>query len=531
MDSKISLPLLGSENWSIWKEKFEALLTFKNLDHAIWKPDSDEGKKANGQARALMTLYMEDGLVKLIRGEKSAALAWKKLEDTFQKNSNARIIQIRKKMTMLKKKEDQSIVEYLASARELQFELETTGQIVSDMEIAVHALNGLPPEYATLVEVIESGDSNLTLDSIQPRLMQREEKMKLQDLKLEERNEMLADLPPEDKASAFSVRNARSYSDNRTCWCCGETGHVKFNCRRKNEKCENCGLFGHLTQVCRKGERGMSAFSQTPPERNDPVAFTAWIDKESNNSAWFVDSGSTEHLTGNRSQFSKFKSLSTKKRIQGIGNAILEATGIGEVELHCPNTNRKIVLQQVLYVPKMNENLFALRKAVEAGAEVTFTGTRCEVRLKNSVILEAGLKNGLWRIENEVIPLASVRYSKVIDKCKSEKKSCETKTRTVEVDLWKDDNNFLSWKETKPDKVVREESVDENPEQEDKGLDEKVEHIAEDVVEEQSGEKIPGFEDGEEDFKMRRSLRVRRSTLQPDVWVTPRSKTSRSKIK
>jgi hypothetical protein len=177
---KISIPLLGSDNWSIWKDKFEALLEFKDLTSAIAEPESDEGKKANGQARALMTLYIQDAHVKLIRGERSAVKAWKKLEDTFQKSTNARVIQLRKKLT---------IVEYLANARELQLDLEMTGQTVSDMEVAVHVLNGLLQEYATLIEVLESGESGLNLDAIQPKLIKREEKLKLEEEKKKELEE------------------------------------------------------------------------------------------------------------------------------------------------------------------------------------------------------------------------------------------------------------------------------------------------------------------------------------------------------
>ena len=43
----------------------------------------------------------------------------------------------------------------------------------------MHALEGLPEGYATLVEVLELGETMLTLDVIQPKLMQREQKLKL----------------------------------------------------------------------------------------------------------------------------------------------------------------------------------------------------------------------------------------------------------------------------------------------------------------------------------------------------------------
>jgi len=49
-----------------------------------------------------MILHTQDAYVKLIVGERTAAQAWKKLEDNFEKKSNARVIQLRKKLTGMK---------------------------------------------------------------------------------------------------------------------------------------------------------------------------------------------------------------------------------------------------------------------------------------------------------------------------------------------------------------------------------------------------------------------------------------------
>jgi hypothetical protein len=69
--------------------------------------------------------------------------------------------------------------------REIKMDLETAGQTVSELELAVHALNGLPKEYATLVEYLELSEMELTLDMIQPKLMQREQKLKSLGVKVE----------------------------------------------------------------------------------------------------------------------------------------------------------------------------------------------------------------------------------------------------------------------------------------------------------------------------------------------------------
>jgi hypothetical protein len=73
-----------------------------------------------------------------------------------------------------------NIAEYLGEIREIKVNLQAAGQTVSDMELAVHALNGLPEEYATLVKILEMGETELNLDVIQPKLMQKEQKLKLQ---------------------------------------------------------------------------------------------------------------------------------------------------------------------------------------------------------------------------------------------------------------------------------------------------------------------------------------------------------------
>jgi hypothetical protein len=200
-----------------------------------------------GQAKALMILHTEDAYVKLIVGESTAAKAWEKLKQNFEKKSNARVVQPTGKLTNMKLGEKQTIAEYLGEFREIKEDLEAAGQIVSDLQLAVHALRGLPKGYKTLKEILEAGDLELSLDTIQPKLMLREQTLRLQS----ENRGVLVD---EAQTAAFAARarsnkgskesfgspkerrwgssRFRSSSfERRTCYACGEVGHIKANCR------------------------------------------------------------------------------------------------------------------------------------------------------------------------------------------------------------------------------------------------------------------------------------------------------------
>jgi len=396
---KIVIPQLGGDNWSVWKAKFCALLEYKGLYVAIEQPESVEGRKASGQAKALMILHTQDAYVKLIVGERTAAQAWKKLEDNFEKKSNARVIQLRKKLTSMKLVGGQSIAEYLSEIREVKVDLEAAGQTVTETELVVFALNGLPSEYATLVEFLELGESELSLDEIQPKLMQREQKLRLE--------EGVEDVGEKDTTTAYVAQKERSAEgsfrrgpDTRTCYACGEMGHVKANCRKRSAECYNCGERGHISSVCRKPRGGARSGGENQ-RRFAGVAFTAWRkEAQGPTGVWLVDSGSTQHITAERGQFASYEKLARAEKIEGLGGEALTAVGIGKVILECetPDGPSVVTLNEVWHVPGARANLFAMRRATDAGAKVSFEKGKAQFEMDGAVRMEAVQRGGLWEI-------------------------------------------------------------------------------------------------------------------------------------
>jgi hypothetical protein len=256
-----------------------------------------------------------------------------------------------------------------------------------------------------LREILEAGEMELSLDTVQPKLMQREQTIKLK----AESKTAHAEVVEEGQAAAFlakqrywgssgagkeSSRELRANSDTRSCYGCGETGHIKLNCRFRHADRENCGRRGHTRAVCRqpaeKSERAAYA------KGNACVAYTAWRSSAVGQpSVWLVDSGSTQHITADKSRFTSYIKLKQPELIEGIGGEPL--TAIGVVELHCKPSNGvgMVTLREVRHVPKARANLFALRRATDAGSKITIEGRLATFETNGVVCMEAKKKNGL----------------------------------------------------------------------------------------------------------------------------------------
>jgi hypothetical protein len=224
-------------------------------------------------------------------------------------------------------------------------DLKTASQTVSELELAVHALNGLPKEYATLVKYVELSKTELTLDMIQPKLVQREQKLKSLGVEVEAPKEE----EEETYGKAFVAKRERYRvivtkglsergntggmkcvaSNMRTCYACGEKGHVRAHCRKRSAECYNCGERGVISSVCRKPRGGVRSGGEDRKEFAG-VAFTAWLkEARAPTGVWLVDSRSTQHITAEKSQFASYERLARPQRIEGLGGEALAAVGIG----------------------------------------------------------------------------------------------------------------------------------------------------------------------------------------------------------
>jgi hypothetical protein len=170
--------------------------------------------------------------------------------------------------------------------------------------------------------------------------------------------------------------------------------------------------------------------------------------------AWVVDSGSTQHITPDRRQFVSYNELAQPETIEGIGGEPLVAVGIGEVELECKTGDgvSKVTLKEVRHVPEAKANLFALKRATDAGARVVIERRVARFEMGGIVRMEATQRDGLFEVETVKKPRAFLAVKPAIEKRVGEaarKPQAEKETRkmqkktvkVIEVDLESDDES------------------------------------------------------------------------------------------
>nr|GMC55548.1 Retrovirus-related Pol polyprotein from transposon TNT 1-94 [Ipomoea batatas] len=180
------------------------------------------------------------------------------------------------------------------------------------------------------------------------------------------------------KSSKKNSRDATTSSkgekrrDFPTCKHCGKKGHPPFKCcKRPDVKCGKCNKLGHDERKC-KSNFQQKDDAQVVSEQEEEQMFVAscFTSRSSSSSyCWLLDSGCTNHMTGDEELFRELDRSQVSSVRIGNGDCI-PVKGKGTVALEsCIGTK---LIYDVLYVPDIDQNLLSVGQLVDKGFKVIF---------------------------------------------------------------------------------------------------------------------------------------------------------------
>ena len=135
----------------------------------------------------------------------------------------------------------------------------------------------------------------------------------------------------------------------------------------------------------------------------EEAALQAGDEDDSEETTWWLDSGATSHMTGERDDFSTFEDKPRPGAVSLADKSEIASAGRGDIRANIFSGSDKkipILLKNVLYVPGLKRRLLSISAFTESGAVIIFQGSLCTIII-NEKKYELGHKHGkLWKLNN-----------------------------------------------------------------------------------------------------------------------------------
>ncbi|XP_062541020.1 uncharacterized protein LOC134209055 [Armigeres subalbatus] len=189
-------------------------------------------------------------------------------------------------------------------------------------------------------------------------------------------------------------------------------GDSAFFGERSNIKCFSCGKVGHKKSNCPMKKDTDQRKSSGKPKKKEranvagfEVAFVTESDgdvkregKSLSQFRWILDSGATEHMVQTADCLRNVVKLDQPVPIVVASGKVVYGRHSGTVKMVSMVGGRRInsVMNDVLYVPELQYNLFSVRRIGKLGMRVTFGNDVVEIKRGSDVVATGKLSGKLY---------------------------------------------------------------------------------------------------------------------------------------
>ena len=425
MSFKVEIVPFNGKNYHSWKFQMKMVLMSKGLWGIVTGTDTEptgEGvtneerrKWRNRQdiAYATISLAVESKQQTYVRHTDNAKDAWNELAVRFEKKSLSARIHYRRKLYSLRMIENENVLEHIEKLKVIAEQLEDIGDPIKETELCIILLSSLPESFDHLITALEKfvgeDETKLTWDFIRNALMREDDK----------KSYKLSDDHVDSNTQDALIANKKGFTpvgDHLKCERCGKLGHIAAKCYAKMPnksgksgrfpgKCHTCGKTGHKAKDCWKGRSNVKG----KPEGNidnaamkmGPISTASW---------WCIDSGASQHMSYMIDSMTGFQKFKKPVEIYMGDNSVLLAFGKGNMDIKvCVHSEQRTVkLTNVLFAPKLKQNLLSIKAASAKGWEFHFSNNDCEIMKDGKLRAYATLNGSLYRLVENTAEFAAV---------------------------------------------------------------------------------------------------------------------------
>ena len=351
--------------------------------------------------------YLFSSLTKEIFGQVATASTakelWAAIQELHASQSRARIMSTHMALATATKGAS-SVAEFFVKMKGLADDMASAGRKLEDEELVTFIITGLGEEFESIVSAVASRVEPISVNELYAQLIAFEQRKEIHGGSSQS-SANVATKGGRGGGSGASNQQQRGRNDGgRGGFRRGGGG--RGNGGRNNNGggggrnflagvfCQLCGKEGHTVVRCFKR---FDANFTGPPQKSASSANTAPYGVDTN---WYVDSGATDHITGD------LEKLSFRDKYRG-GEQVLSANGAGMTINHVghsvlQSTVRNIHLNNVLHVPSATKNLVSAHRLVKdnnAFLELHPKYFSLKEQVTRKTLLEGECEGGLYPLK------------------------------------------------------------------------------------------------------------------------------------
>lgn len=406
----IAPPILDGSNYHVWQVRMKAFLEGADLWEAVEddyvvpplvaNPTANQQKlykeRVTRKAKARSSLYaaVTPIIFNRIMSLESAKDIWDFLKKEYEGNKKIKgmkAMNLKRELERVQMKENESVQEFADKLLDLTNKLALLGTDLGEERLVEKLLCSVPERFEATIASLENTReiSEMPFAEAVSALQAQEQRRVLRrgDEPVEgamqarvkhgsgEKKKQGKQFGAQQTSFSSSDAQVRKGSDE-ACKHCGKKGHPFFRCwRRPNVVCRKCGKMGHIERICKEKSSQQGEAQPAAGEVEQLFVASGFVSQVSRD-GWLVDSGCSNHMSGNEAIFTNIdRSVNTRVRI-GNGDH-LEVEGRGNVLLEGPGGVK--LMSDVYYVPKIDQNLLSVGQLVEKGMKIVFDKNECAI--------------------------------------------------------------------------------------------------------------------------------------------------------
>ena len=383
--------LRSKEYWHVVETGLSAVAEDADLSDDQKKVVADKRLK-DLRAKNYLFQAIDRSILETILDKETSKGIWDFMKKKFQGNARVKRAQLqalRKDFEILHMKEGETVSDYFARTLTIANKMRFHGETMTDVTIIEKILRSMISKFDYVVcSIEESKDLDImSLDELQSSLLVHEQRMQghlveEQALKITHDNNINK---PGRGGGAFRGRGrgrGRKGFDKSLveCFYCHNLGHFQNECPKKGKEKESQAQYAETIEPLLLMAYVDVAETVSQGKETDnyskELLLMAHVEKTPDETAWFLDSGCSNHMCGYKEFFSELDE-SFRKCVKLGDNSSIGVMGKGRIHLQVNHVSQ--VITEVFYIPELKNNLLSIGQLQEKGLAVLFQYNKCKV--------------------------------------------------------------------------------------------------------------------------------------------------------